>query len=214
MSRKHFLGLASLLYLATFFPTAAVLILQHRRVEYPPGTVYPLAYWIINGSALLGAWFLANAFKDRRFYNKWRRLIAAIGFAIALTLADVAFPILLEGPPSPKGVVVFYLIVLGFLVSATGFLGTYETLDGNYHAEDLEGARNTQKIAAAVAALPLGGSVILELIKGFARETWEDKWLFAGSMIVAITIVITLFGYPYAEVKAVRDYLRQQPTKS
>ena len=218
MRRKNFLSRINLWYIISVFSTAAVLILQHRQVTGRLSRFHLIAYWLINSFAFLEAWQFINMREDFFLYRNggWIRKVVSAGILpLAVIVANVLFPYLLEGYTWPGGVVITLFCILGFVAGAHGFLGTLENLDQMYTEKDEEGASHNQTICAIILvtiATIAGGSTLLEEIRRGFTEVFEDLWLAIGAFVVFGSLLLTFLVYPYVIKKSIKSKLTIQKT--
>lgn len=210
MANRYFLDRVALSLILSHFPTTSVLILQHRPITTQLGRFHLIAYWLVNAVCFWQAWQLINRGENSSFYvhHEWRRrVVAMLAVPAALIVANLLFPLLVEGYTWPGGTVIALFVALGIVAGAGGFVGTRERPIPDCGEKDLAQARRMQRGAAIVfgAILPLLGGIAAGLwptLKQLYADIANDRFLTIGAILVIAMTLGTFFLYPWLLVRS------------
>jgi len=215
VATRYFLDRQALAWIILLIPSSTVFILSYAARTSPLGRFHLVGYWILSALLFYEAWRITNLGEKSAFYvnHAWRRrIVAMLVFPTALVSSSVVFPVLMEGYRKPPGVLIFLLVVLGFITGANGFVATRERPVAECTTEDAKQAREIQKGSSwlFVGLITLfGGIAVFEAVRSAYATIWDDSGLLTGVILMAIALSGALLIYPWT---LVRDMKSRIPT--
>jgi hypothetical protein len=204
MRTPCYLDRLTLLYIIICFSTTATWLLMSRPQAQLLGRYHWLAYWLINSILLFNAWLLINAGATRKAYE--RKIVAAISLPAALLIANLLFPILFETGKPVATIITPLFLVLGFVATATGFIGTRGNPRNQSNDADALQARHilkdSPKILGAIAVGIVGSLAIKPISDAYLRIV-GDTHLRLAAIFIMSGLVITLWILPFIIVNTI-----------